>query len=608
MPDLSLRRDSLVLYKARPARVAQLGKKLEIELAGGERLSVRPKDVLVLHSGPLASLGALEPRDGEVHTAWELLSGTVTTLSELADLAYGEDTAVTAWAAWQLVEDGLYFSGTPDEVRARTAEEVVQEKAARQAKAEAEQARAEFLGRVRRGKYRPEDTRFLRKVEDLALRRSGRSRLLRELGRKETPESAHALLLKLGYWEPSLNPYPVRLGLPTEEVDLPVPDLPAEDRLDLTNLPAYAIDDAGNQEPDDALSVDGDRLWVHIADAAALIPVDSPADLEARGRGSTLYLPEGPVPMLPWEAVRALGLGLQEVSPALSFGIELTAEGDVAHLEVVPSWVRVTRLTYEEADAQLEQDRLLRQLLAIARQFEARRTERGAISIDLPEVRIDVREDEISIRPLQRLQSRALVTEAMLMVGEAVARHATEHGIPIPYTTQDPPETDERPTDLAGMYALRRALKPGQQSAIPGPHAGLGLERYVQATSPLRRYLDLVVHQQLRVHLRGGELLDEQEVVRRIGAAAAVTGSVRHAERLSRRHWTMVYLMQRPGWPTEGTLVDQRGRSGVVLIPELDLEPRVRLSPGLPLNTTVPLRLRGVDLPNLRAHFETAEG
>lgn len=67
--------------------------------------------------------------------------------------------------------------------------------------------------------------------------------------------------------------------------DVSLPVLPDEPRLDLTGLPAYAIDDEGNLDPDDAISLDGNRLWVHVADAAALVWSDSPADVEARGRG-----------------------------------------------------------------------------------------------------------------------------------------------------------------------------------------------------------------------------------------------------------------------------------------------------------------------------------
>ena len=600
---MSVRKDSLVLYKTRPARVARVGKKLQIELEGGETLKVRLKDVEPLHPGPLHSLDELQPQSGEVKTAWELLAGTTTTLAELAELAYGAFTPASAWEAWQLVEDGLYFRGTPHQVQACTAEEVAQEQADRQARAEQERVRAAFLKRVRARKILPEDGEYLREVEDLALERVPRSQLLRELDRAETPESAHALLLELGHWDLTTDPYPLRLRLPTSAPDLQLPALPEEDRVDLTHLPAFAIDDEGNQEPDDALSLDGDCLWVHVADVAALVPPGSPVDLEARARGATLYMPEGAAPMLPWEAAQRLGLGLADVSPALSFRLRLDAAGDVTLLDVAPSWVRVTRLTYKEAGARLDEEPL-RSLYQIAQRYRACRDERGAIALDLPEVRIQADGDQVTIEPLLPLASRELVTDAMLMTGEGVAAYALKHQIPIPFTTQDPPETEERPRDLAGMYSLRRELRPSQQSAMPGPHAGLGMEVYVQATSPLRRYLDLVTHQQLRAHLRGDELLDTQELVERIGAASASTGSVRRAERLARRHWTLVYLAQRPGWRGDGVLVERRRRRATVVIPELDLDPRVHLRADLPLNSQVALVLRKVNLPTLETNFK----
>jgi exoribonuclease-2 len=601
-----MRKDSLVLYKTRPARVARVGKKLQIELAGGESLSVRLKDVVRLHPGPIHSLDELRPQTGEVETAWELLAGSTTTLAELAELAYGEFAPATAWAAWQLVDDGLLFRGTPREVEACTAEEVARERAERGARAEQERVRAAFMERVRARQILPEDGPHLREVEDLALERVARSQLLRELGRAETPESAHALLLELGYWDRTVDPYPLRLGLPTAPPEVDLPPLPEEDRRDLSHLSAFAIDDEGNQDPDDALSLDGDYLWVHVADAAALVLPGSALDLEARARGATLYLPEGAATMLPLAASQSLGLGLADVSPALSFALHLNATGSVASLEVVPSWVRVTRLTYEEAEARLDEEPL-RSLHRLAQQSWTRRDWQGAIPLDLPEVRIHASGGDVTIRPVLPLRSRDLVTEAMLMAGEAVGHYAIEQGIPVPFTTQDPPDSEERPSDLAGMYGLRRLFRPSQQSSVPGTHAGLGLETYVQSTSPLRRYLDLVVHQQLRAFIRGQDLLDAQEMLERIGATAAVAGTARYAERLARKHWTLAYLDQRPGWRGVGVLVDQRGRSGTVLIPELDLDVRVHLRSDPPLNSEISLALRGVDLPALEAYFRAED-
>ncbi|MGC9332620.1 MAG: ribonuclease catalytic domain-containing protein, partial [Anaerolineae bacterium] len=335
MEQPELRQDCLVLYKGKLARVQRLTKKVEIELEDGETLSVRPKDVIPLHPGPIESLQEVQPQRGEVETAWELLAGQTTTLAELAELAYGDYTPATAWAAWQQVADGLYFQGTPGEIRARLPDEVAQARADREAKAACEEARAAALDRIRAGQILPKDRPILRRVEDLAWGKRSKSRLLRELGRAESPQSAHALLLQAAYWDETVDPYPLRLGLPAAPPELELPSLPEAPRLDLTHLPAFAIDDEGNEEPDDAVSLEGDRLWVHVADVAALVAPGSEADLEARARGATLYLPEGPVPMLPREAIQRLGLGLEPVSPALSFGLDLEA-GDVAAVEVVP--------------------------------------------------------------------------------------------------------------------------------------------------------------------------------------------------------------------------------------------------------------------------------
>jgi exoribonuclease-2 len=606
MPQATFRQGNLVLYKNRPARVVRAGDKIEIEVEEGKPLRVRPKDITLLHPGPLESLGELAPQRGEVETAWELLAGDTSTLRELAELVYGTYTPATAWATWELVADGLYFGGDPEKVVVCTPEEVAREREAREERTAKQAAWAAFLERARAGQVIPEDGDYLTEVEQVALGKSEKSRVLRELGRAESPENAHATLLELGYWDHTVVPYPQRLGLVISPSPVELADLPKEERIDLTHLAAYAIDDEGNQDPDDALSLEGDRLWVHVADVAALVSPDSAADLEARARGATLYLPDTRVPMLPPQAIERLGLGLAEVSPALSFGLDLGPGGEIIGLEVVPSWVRVTRLTYEEADTRLEETPF-QDLLQVAQAHQARRQERGAINIDLPEVKIRVEDGQVIIRPLPRSKSRDIVLEAMLMTGEAAGRFALEHDIPFPFTAQDPPDTDERPEDtedMAGMFELRRFLKPSDYTGVPAPHAGLGLEIYAQVTSPLRRYLDLVAHQQLRAYLRGEPPLEGQAVLERVGAAAAVSQDVRRAERLARRHWTLVYLTQNPEWRGEGIVVDKRDRRATLLIPELDLEVRVHVRGDTPLNSTVPVAVKGVNLAELEAYLK----
>ncbi len=603
MPENRLCENSLVLYKSRPARVLKIAEKLEIELQAGKTKRVRHKDVLLLHNGPLNSLAELKPQSGEVEEAWELLAGESITLAELAELVFGECTPSTAWAAWQLVVDGLYFSGTPDALLAQLPEQVEKERKKRQARAAEELAWSEFIERLRSAKVLPKDEFRLSEVEMLARGRSDKSRILRLLGRQETPAKAHALLLKIGYWKDTNNPYPIRFGVAIEPPAVKLPDLPDEDRLDLTHLQAFAIDDEGNQDPDDAISLDGDRLWVHVADVAALAKPGAALDLEARGRGATLYLPERTIPMLTFEAIEKFGLGLGEISPALSFGLTLGKQAEVLEVAVVHSWVRVTRVSYAEVQSRLAEDPFSR-LWDLARLFRERRKAAGAIELRLPEVSVQVIEGEVKIRALPALDSRTLVTEMMLMAGHAVARFAWEHEIPFPFSTQPPPDGEiSKPIDLAGMFALRKQLKRSQMKSTPEPHAGLGLEIYSQVTSPLRRYLDLVAHQQLHAFIRGEAPLPEQEVMMRVGAAEAIIDKIRQSERNSNRHWTLVYLRRNPQWCGTGIVVERRGPRATVLIPELALDTAVSIGPHAELNTEIRLAVEGTDLATLSAYF-----
>ena len=604
---MNILQNSLVLYKNGPARVAALGDKLDIELEDGRSLRVRPKDVLLLHPGPLRSTRELvgDVPAGEIEAACELLDGGQTTLPELADLIYGGYTPATAWATWRLVNEGLYFQGTPEAVSVRPLAEVERERAIRQAKAAEREAWNGFLQRARAGRCAPEDAPYLQEIEEVALGQREQSRVLQALDCDPNPQSAHALLLRLRCWDGGVNPWPRRVGALLTRSEAELPALPDEPRLDLTGLPAYAIDDEGNLDPDDAISLDGDRLWVHIADAAALAPSNSPADIEARARGATLYLPETTIPMLPEAAIPRLGLGLTEISPALSFGLNLDGEGAVTDVEITPSWVRVQRLSYDQVERRLDEEPF-RGLYDLAERHQARRRANGAIFIDLPEVKMWVSNGRVEIKPLPRLRSRMLVTEVMVMVGEAAARFALARGLPFPFTTQEVTvdATDRQPAGLAAMYALRRNLRPRQYSSQPGPHGSLGLEVYAQITSPLRRYLDLVAHQQLRACLRGGDPLAAQAIIERVGAAEAAAVGVRRAERLSREHWTMVYLQQHPGWRGQGVLVEKRLPRGVVLIPELALEARVKVAEDVTPDSVVPLRLTGVELPEREAYFK----
>jgi exoribonuclease-2 len=590
---------ALVIYKGKPALAEEKGDRLELTLEGGETLKVRPKDVLFLHPGP--SRLELRVPEGEEEAAWELLEGQKVSLKELAELAFGAYTPEAAYGAYLLAQKGERFVLEGGEVRARTREELASLEEMKRRKEERERAFGEAVERIRQGRPSLEDRPLLAEVEALAYGERKESRLLKALGLPETPEAAHGLLLRLGLWRRE-NPHPRRLGLPLAPPDLPVPPLLEEERVDLTHLPAFAIDDEGSQDPDDALYAErgeeGFRLFVHVADVAALVGPGSPLDQEALRRGANLYLPEGTVPMLPLAVTEALGLGLKEVSPALTFELLVSPEGELLREDLYLSWVRVRRLSYREA---LEVEALA-PMKVLAEAFLRKRLAQGALDIALPEVKVRVEGEEIRITPLPPYESRVWVREAMLLAGYAAAHLALREGLPFPFATQEAPSHRVEGEGLAAMWAQRKTLKRAQLKAVPAPHRGLGLPLYAQVTSPLRRYLDLVAHQQLRAWLKGERPLSQGEVLERVGAAEAVADLVREGERRSKLHWTLLYLMEK-GYEGPGVLVERRGGQGVFLLPELGLTAQVALSGPLTLNAQVRLRFLEADLPALEARF-----
>lgn len=601
MPPASLRPGSLVLYKIHPAIVSSVSDKIEIQLAGGKSKRVRDKDVTLLHPGPLNSLGALNAGEGAIEEAWELLEGEEVGLADLAEFLYGEFSPAAAWGAWQILQDGLYFDGRPEQIRRRSEQEVQAECEARESRANAEREWAQFLERVDAVRLEEEDRKRLAEVERVALGSSEHSRILTSFELPETPESAHRFLVRCGYWDEHENPWPVRAGVRLELPEIGVPDLPDEPRRDLTQLASWAIDDAGNQDPDDAISVDGDRLWVHVADVAALVRPGGHMDLAARERGANLYLPERIHNMLPAPVTHRLGLGLAEQSPALSFGFAF--DGDrVVDIEVVPSWVRVSRASYDEIDARMHEQPFV-DIGRITDAYRRRRLERGAARIDLPEVSVRVIDGEVVIRPLPKLASRDMVADAMLMAGEAAARFAEANGVAIPYAMQPAPDEIRQPQGMAEMYAYRRLFKPSRASLEPEAHFGLGLDVYARATSPLRRYADLLVHQQLRAFILGKAPLSSDQVLERSALLDAASASIRRAERLSNLHWKLVHLSRNPGWQGEAVAVAVEERKTALIVPELALETRIRSSPGHVAGETLRLGLREVDVPAQSVYF-----
>ena len=387
------------------------------------------------------------------------------------------------------------------------------------------------------------------------------------------------------------------------------PDPAAADREDLRSLPAFAIDDRETVEVDDAVSLlrgpGGEvRLLVHISDGAAVVPVGGPVDLEALRRSTTIYLPDGRIPMIPPELTAArLSLEEGEDRPALTAEIRLGEGGAPEAVRIFRSLVRVARrLDYDETQEEAGLPAEIRPLHGMARALREGRIARGARVLEAPSAHLRVREGRpVLIHRGIGGAGDVLVGEAMVAFNRAAAGILRGAGAAALWRTQEPPRGELPPADHP-LFQLkaRRLFAPVRLSPVPAPHAGLGVDAYLQATSPIRRYSDLLHQRQLAGVLGGGGAVHAEAAVREMAAALFERERlVRGAEGDREDYWICVLLEERGGAALEGLLSrpPQRGR-GYAWIPELLRELPVQWAKELPVPaegtrlTLVPVKVR----------------
>jgi ribonuclease R len=338
-------------------------------------------------------------------------------------------------------------------------------------------------------------------------------------------------------------------------------------RRDIRERFVVTVDPDDARDYDDALSLEpldegGWLLGVHIADVSAYVAPDSPIDLAARTRATSVYLADRVIPMLPEELSCDLcSLVAGQDRLAMTVDIRVDARGRVQKADIYPSVIRSNgRFTYREVDAilaggqpdlQAHPDCEGRDLAAhfagldqISRLRQGLRRERGAIEFVSSEakVRLDEQGMPTGVDVRRSTAATSLVEEAMLAANEAVARRLVATGLPCPFRVHEPPAHDSMvglvgllqemgclaPEAKAGLlmcdaHAVQSVLdqvagKPSEElvsslllrsmkRATYEPenlgHYGLGAPAYCHFTSPIRRYPDLMVHRILKAVLSG---------------------------------------------------------------------------------------------------------
>ncbi|HHW19519.1 ribonuclease R [Thermodesulfovibrio thiophilus] len=407
------------------------------------------------------------------------------------------------------------------------------------------------------------------------------ARLLKVFEKPKTPKEDTEILV-YEYELPKRFPQNVST-LSKEVADRGISKRQFKDRVDLRELPTVTIDGENAKDFDDAVSIKKTRngfiLWVHIADVSHYVQWNSPIDIEARQRATSVYLPDRVIPMLPPELSENL-CSLIPKTPRLTFTVELhlNNSGHIKKSLFYPSVIQtVERMTYTSVkkiliDKDKEEIKRYRALVShfermaeLCEILKDKRRKRGSLDFDLPEpeVLLDIKGDPQAIIKAERNLAHFIIEEFMILANEAVAEFLYSKNIPALYRVHEEPEANKiqylakiirnlgvlkgdlkpsgfyefielikgTPQEEIVNYLILRSLKQARYSPENVGHFGLASRCYTHFTSPIRRYPDLVVHRILKEYLLKGKLSKEKtEELKEILPDIAI-----HSSRMERR-------------------------------------------------------------------------
>lgn len=376
------------------------------------------------------------------------------------------------------------------------------------------------------------------------------------------------------------------IGEISEPADLPVAD-----------TAAFSIDDATTTEIDDAFSVtllaDGARrIGIHIAAPALGFAPDSPLDRAAAERLSTVYLPGNKITMLPEEVIHRFTLGEERLCPALSMYFKVSRDYSIVSVESRIERVRVAANlrhdTLEEHfnEYTLAEDAIhhpfggeLRILWEFASSLEAARGKSADANTGQMDYNFYVENDRIKITERRRGSPiDKLVSELMICVNARWGEQLSEAGVAGIYRTQ-----------INGKVKM---------STVAAPHQGLGVAQYIWASSPLRRYVDLLNQRQLVALLRGDPppyAKDSERLFAVMRDFEAAYDAYAEFQRTMERYWCLRWLLQESVSAAGATVL----RENLVKLGKLPLVARVPSLPEVPAGSEVELEISRIDLLDL---------
>jgi exoribonuclease-2 len=561
---------------------------------------------------------------------WELASAedqSAFPADFLAELSFGGSLSDDHSAAFlrAVFADRLFFKYRNEMVSVHSPEQVEQLRLQRQKELEREallhtgaaNLQAIMQGRSIPAEEWPEREQILAWLTDFALFGNDAvdcdSELIRQLLKNAgltRPSDPYQLLVQAGVWQKDENIGLLQAGQPVDfapEVlehastiqEPSVEELLADPkRKDFRELDIFTIDGASTRDYDDALHVepqeDGSLLvGIHVSDVSYFVRPKDPLFAESLERATSLYFPEGQVPMMPRDLSQGVfSLIKDRVRPAVSFLVKVTLDGEILSSKIVLSVIQVRRqLSYPEADRMVEEDESLRLLNQLQLQLRQKRAERGALLLSLPDVNISIDNSRVSVAlSPSDTPSRSIVAECMILANGIAADFLAAQEAPALFRSQPPPKKrliSGVQNSLADIACQRRFLARGELTINPKPHSGLGLNCYTTVTSPIRRVLDTAVQLQIANLVSGkGILFSADECRKFVGVIQEKLARANKVRQQRHRYWILRWLEEQVG-KTLPALVVNSGpqRVSALLLDclfdvDLPFNPTLRTEPG----------------------------
>ncbi|MDD3000416.1 MAG: ribonuclease catalytic domain-containing protein [Candidatus Riflebacteria bacterium] len=505
----------------------------------------------------------------------ELLAGEPKgyTFEEIAEFIFSKDDEDSVAAMLRkLSEDRIYFKSKNDLFTPVSEDDLKQAIEQQNKKEQAEKEEAELIDGLKKlseGKIAEALNGHINSLKEYAAcgEEANLPKRLQNAIEKSgisVPVKMFRALVSAGLLNEDENLEVIRYRLPTEFSKEQITEaqkicetgLNTSERKDLTGLKVWAIDTPESKDRDDAFSFEQDdngnfTLWVHISDPAEVIKPDDLLDKEAKCRGTSVYMPDARIHMLPDNlSENFLSLDEKNVRGALSFKMTFDSLCNLIDFEIIESVIQIEKATdYDSANSILNDDEWLKSAYDFSQKLKQKRVENGAVIIPRqPEPEVKVRDGVITVELRDRdCLCAGMISEFMIWTNHVAAEWFKKNDIPCLYRSQDGDENTKKEFkeefDALAFWQALRTFRKTVVGTAANKHFSLGVNSYTQITSPLRRYSDLVLHRQIKSFIREKKnFYTEDELTQEVLISDISVGRAEDIMQKRERYFMLKYL------------------------------------------------------------------